>query len=306
MTTLLDGGHLREAVAALRLAGPDVPVPPGDADRPIFLLSAGWRSGSTLVQRLITSDPSVLMWGEPFGDHIPVHRLAQIVEPFDEHSAHLACSIERFEGRLSDQWIANLNPGVDALKAAHREFFVRLFGRPASERGFARWGCKWVRLTAGHACYLRWLFPSARFVFLVRHPLHAFRSYKGRRWYFARPDHQVRTLPQFMRHWNATADSFVSHGDSVGALLVRYEDVVGETEKTLRRLSAHLDVRIDPGVLDARIGSRKTADQAGLVDRALLRMYSGHACAALGYGLNGEVRPYEAVAGTATEDGRSA
>jgi hypothetical protein len=162
-----------------------------------------------------------------------------------------------------------------------------------------------VRLTAGHAHYLKWLFPSARFVFLVRHPLHAFRSYRGRRWYFARPAHQVRTLPQFLSHWNTTANSFVLHGESVGALLVRYEDLVGEKEETLRRLSAHLDVQIDPAVLDTRIGSRGTADRAGLIDRALLRVYSGRVCAALGYGLDGDVRRYEAVAGTATKDGRS-
>ena len=39
-----------------------------DQEQPIFLLSAGWRSGSTLLQRLIMSDPRVLIWGEPFDE----------------------------------------------------------------------------------------------------------------------------------------------------------------------------------------------------------------------------------------------
>ena len=34
---------------------------------PVFLFSAGWRSGSTLLQRLITHGGEVMMWGEPFG-----------------------------------------------------------------------------------------------------------------------------------------------------------------------------------------------------------------------------------------------
>lgn len=39
-----------------------------DEPAPIFLLSAGWRSGSTLLQRLIMSDARVLIWGEPYDE----------------------------------------------------------------------------------------------------------------------------------------------------------------------------------------------------------------------------------------------
>src|SRR6185312_12863121 len=39
---------------------------------PIFLLSAGWRSGSTLLQRMIMEkNHDILMWGEPF-DHASI------------------------------------------------------------------------------------------------------------------------------------------------------------------------------------------------------------------------------------------
>ena len=44
------------------------PAPKEDAAAPIFLLSAGWRSGSTLLQRLIMSDKHVLIWGEPYDE----------------------------------------------------------------------------------------------------------------------------------------------------------------------------------------------------------------------------------------------
>ena len=42
-----------------------IPDDGDDVDEPVFLFSAGWRSGSTLLQRLIMSDASIFVWGEP-------------------------------------------------------------------------------------------------------------------------------------------------------------------------------------------------------------------------------------------------
>src|SRR5262245_48832244 len=36
-------------------------------EKPIFILSAGWRSGSTLVQRCVMSGGEAMIWGEPYG-----------------------------------------------------------------------------------------------------------------------------------------------------------------------------------------------------------------------------------------------
>src|ERR1700759_2808533 len=38
-----------------------------ETEAPIFLLSTGWRAGSTLLQRILVTDPSLLLWGEPLG-----------------------------------------------------------------------------------------------------------------------------------------------------------------------------------------------------------------------------------------------
>ena len=35
--------------------------------QPVFVFSAGWRSGSTMLQRMIMeNNPELLIWGEPF------------------------------------------------------------------------------------------------------------------------------------------------------------------------------------------------------------------------------------------------
>jgi hypothetical protein len=52
---------------------------------------------------LIASDGQTLVWGEPFGDHLPIHRLAQMLDPFadPDHRSHNA--IGHFGGNLSGQ-----------------------------------------------------------------------------------------------------------------------------------------------------------------------------------------------------------
>ena len=42
--------------------------PMQEANKPVFVLASIWRSGSTLVQRLLSSDPEIIIWGEPYGD----------------------------------------------------------------------------------------------------------------------------------------------------------------------------------------------------------------------------------------------
>ena len=284
-----EGRSLPEAIRFLESRSEGAADEQVNREAPIFLLSAGWRAGSTLVQRLINSDPSVLMWGEPFEDFAIVHRLARSVELFWPEGAHLKHSIDHFEGSLSDEWIANLNPGLVPLRHAHREFFEQLLAAPARERGRPRWGCKWVRLTAGHAYYLRWIYPAARFVFLVRHPVHSLASYQGRRWFYVRPSMRVTHPWQFLDHWRRTASSFLAEHRALGAMLVRYEDIVS-SDDAVRHLSDYLDVQIDRGVLRNRIGASGGAKEpVGRVRRLLVARQVGNLCEQFGYEMSGAI-----------------
>ncbi|MEO0535490.1 MAG: hypothetical protein AAF215_16660 [Cyanobacteria bacterium P01_A01_bin.123] len=57
---------VQEAIKTIEVRYLDLKYDNSVADSPIFVFSAGWRSGSTLLQRLVMSDKSVVIWGELF------------------------------------------------------------------------------------------------------------------------------------------------------------------------------------------------------------------------------------------------
>jgi len=249
------GDTLPEAIRFLMEMG--IPADPISVQcaSPVFLLSAGWRSGSTLLQRLICSDESTLMWGEPFGDRLPISRMSASLRDFSKDDGHLKYSIENMDDKLSNEWIANLNPGIENLRSAHLAFFEKLFAEPAAAQGYSRWGIKWVRLTGFDAWYLKWLYPNAKLIFLVRHPLSAYRSYRGKRWYTVRPDHCVTGVISFLAHWRYLADSFFDQQEALDAKLIRYQDIKQDSAFQ-QELSEYLGVEIDTSLLIGKLGAR--------------------------------------------------
>jgi hypothetical protein len=228
-----------------------------DPEEPIFLLSAGWRSGSTLLQRLIMSDPRVLMWGEPYDECGMIQVLANTTQAF---RPGWPPTDYYYDGtppdKLSGEWIANLFPSPEDLRKSHRAFFDTMFAAPAQRAGAERWGIKEVRLGAGHCAYLRWLYPRARFIFLYRNPLEAYRSYcrYGRSWYDTFPGKPVFTPTAFGRHWKSLMEGFLSEATKLNALLIRYEDLAAGSAQ-LKEIEAYLNININRTVLKDKVGS---------------------------------------------------
>jgi hypothetical protein len=191
-------------------------------------------------------------------------------------------------GELADDWIANLFPATEDLRRGHRAFYEGTFGEPARRAGAARWGIKEVRLTAEHAHYLKWLFPNARFLLLYRNPLDAYQSYcrYGRSWYDTWPDKPVFTPTSFGHHWRALAEGYLREEKALGALIVRYEDLVAGKEELLREIERYLDLRLDRSVLGKKIGSSERGGRQAHVSRlekALLRRAVAPFAGELGY-----------------------
>jgi hypothetical protein len=193
------------------------------SERPVFVLAAGWRSGSTLLQRMLM--PECFVWGEPYGHACMLQSLADplrcITEDWPDEE-------DGVRGRQGDG-VTIRAPKVAALLEAHRAFFETLFAKPAREANADRWGFNEVRLSADYAHYLKLLYPNCKLLFQIRNPYDAYRSWAARRnagwkWYYRWPD-QPLTARLFGRLWTELAASFVDQADALGALVVRYEDL---------------------------------------------------------------------------------
>ena len=226
MGGLNDKLSIRDALGWMQQRWPNVAS--DSAATPVFIFSAGWRSGSTWLQRMLM--PSCFIWGEPYGHIGLIDTMADQIRGFSDTlpEPHFI-----FDGspakELSERFIANLYPSPEELLRAHLAYFQKLFVDPAKRCGPKQWGLKEVRLTADHAFYLKWLFPRARFIFLYRNPYDAYRSFAARRnigwnWYVRWPDHPI-SVSAFGSHWRSLLEGFMEHHQAVGGLMVRYEDI---------------------------------------------------------------------------------
>jgi hypothetical protein len=253
-------------------------------ERPLFLASVGWRTGSTLIQRILMTDPTMLVWGEPLG-HLamvsrmmrPLHGFTSTWPPSGHWLSHLV------EPDLTRDWVANMTPDAGHLKAACRAFLDRWLATPAYERGFRRWGMKEVRWGAEEVIFLRWLYPNSRFLLSVRHPVSVYRSLKRAGFLpgkvglvFEWPDDWVADLETFAHLWNRLALEWTAVARRLGVVRVRYEDLVGgltdlaalgrDLELVLNPEPA-LAVRAGEGFIDAEV-TREDRDRINAITLA--------------------------------------
>ena len=224
--------RLERALARLEAATREAQA--ASDDDPVFVCGLGWRSGSTLVQRALMTDPRLLVWGEPMDIVFYLERLTQPLLAVDEDwpaPDHWLSHRGRVD--LTRDWVATLSPDPGWLKAGYRGFFDQWLAAPARARGFARWGFKEVRCSGAHALVLRWLYPRCALILVARHPVMAYASLRNAgfdpatgggvvRW----PDWWITSAESFARLWNDLALSWWEVRDRLDVRWFRYEDLV--------------------------------------------------------------------------------
>jgi hypothetical protein len=277
--------RLRAAILVLSESG--LTLEKGSSESPIFLLAAGWRSGSTLLQRVLVTDPRVLLWGEPLGEMALATEMVTVL-----------CRLSSFEGlessakredafsTLATSWIATLCPPGGDLRLGLRAFFEQWLGQPARNRGFERWGLKEVRLGAPEAMLLHWLYPKAKFVFLSRNPYDCYRSLADSGWhhlYHTRPSVRVDSAAGLARHWNRIVLSWSELPSDFPCVRIKYEDLMSG-QFDFRKLESWLGVKINEALaLSASIGSTARRNHLGFFERWIISHEAAAGMRTLGY-----------------------
>lgn len=207
----------------------------GADGKPVFIFSAGWRSGSTLVQRLISSTGEVLVWGESGG---ALNCIAEAMERFEQmlgpgskryrfgYGGNGALQYETCrqpDSQIAHQWIASMNAPRSVILKSISTLFHQVYQVPAKERGFPRWGVKEVQCGIDTAKFLRDLYPQSKFVFFIRDPFACLRSIKKRDWMDMKGSREP--LRFYAEHWRRLVNEFLGAGFG---LVLKYESLVDD------------------------------------------------------------------------------
>lgn len=224
------------------------PELPGKAvasnERPIFVFGCGWRSGTTLLQRVLCSHPEIHLWGENHG--VLEHLL---------HAAETISGLQRvsrqhqsdYEKNGTDGWIAMMNPPQERFHCGLRKLLESYYCEATLQLGKTRWGFKEVRFGEHVAAFLRGLYPRACFIHLVRHPRDCLASARATRTVFLKRGLLADTgeAEGFLRHWAEVGKTFLSESQKPDVLRLRYEDVVAEPDDAIRQIAELVGVHAD-------------------------------------------------------------
>ncbi len=278
--------QLRESIAALQSS--DRNYEDSETESPIFLLATGWRSGSTLLQRILVTDPSVLLWGEPLGEMALISEMARMLARLSTFPQlkELCAADETIFSSLPTSWIATLYPPSEDFRRSFQSLLTRWLGEPARQRGFGRWGFKEVRLGASEAILLHWLYPKGKFVLLSRNPYDCYRSLADSGWhhlYYSRPNIRIDSAAGLARHWNHIALSWSELPTSFPAFRVKYEDLIGGGFD-FRKLESWLGIEIrEELALSVSVGNTARRRRAGWCERLIIFQEAAAGMRSLGY-----------------------
>jgi len=279
--------ELTRSISLLQACGFDSTMSETDEEAPIFVLSNGGRAGSTLLQRILITDPRVLLWGEPMGEMALVSRITEMMAHLEQPLKLLTWKnqVDANSNTLAQSWIATLYPSIAYFRAALRGIFDQWLGKSALDHGFVRWGFKEVRLGASEASLLHWLYPNAKFVITCRHPYDSYRSFVGNRWvyYYRYPEIRVDSAVAFAYHWNRLAMSWSDLPSDFPCFRMKYEDLVrGNVD--FRKLESWLGIEIKEKLaLSAPVGGSRQRGRITWYERRIIAREAKAGMRAMGY-----------------------
>lgn len=236
------------------------------------------RSGSTLLTRILNTCPDtyvlndlyILQQVDAFGcwDGFSDEDQANSIIAHIRHNVWFQSGIPAAErpeacARMNAEQLERALDAIDngPIRKTHWaetiEDTIRVAAKAAGKK---RWGWNTPQDYL-HMDRILAVWPSARFIFNMRHPFNTLRSYK----HYPTAKHRARYHPAaqsfaWRKAANAYRDAAARNPDHT--LLVRYEDITGATASELTRINQFLGSGIDPAIDLAALG-RNSSFTAG-------------------------------------------
>jgi hypothetical protein len=246
-------------------------------DDPVVVASLT-RCGSTLLQRMLSSHPDLVIWGEHFG---VLTQLRQAVATIDESGHALELGFAQRELLTADARAdGDLSPHVNPFDAARFRSHVRMFALGLFRDGLprrSRWGFKEVRYFEQDLEFLLTLFPETRVIVLVRRPQDQISSYVRAPWRTLPAEDDRERMSAIRTEVDAAARNWTTKYRQLQAfaerhpektLVVRYEDL-GIDPTLADRLFEHCGLDAPPADALAAVTGRRMSssdDSAGWSD----------------------------------------
>ncbi len=176
--------------------------------KPIFVVGS-MGSGTTLLRLMLDSHPNIMIAQET---GFLRSAMAQYYVPF---------------WKFGGEWLSRIGMTEAELDESCRAFYDDVFSKAAAKRGASRWGDK----TPYHVHHMELaarVFPDAQFIATVRHPGAVANSVGRFKWDWNKG----------IEHWTHSNQNMTDAGMTLGDRfhLIRYEDLVTDTEPVLREV----------------------------------------------------------------------
>jgi hypothetical protein len=250
-----------------------------DMERPVFVVGAP-RSGTTLMARILGGHPRIFMPGEThFFDDV-FSRRQELGEPSDpEGAARIHARLMSLYGRYNEpddqarvELLSGTGLSLEAMRDNCRSWddVLRWFlGVQAEWAGKTRFGNQAPRDLFNVPEVLEF-FPKARLVLMVRDPRDFLLSYAGK--WRAESGENARRLRRLYHpalaslQWRACmqrVEAVLERVPEAQRMAVRYEDLVGDPEETVRQVCRVVGEDFEPVMLQVSAYGSSDLDRAG-------------------------------------------
>ncbi len=244
--------------------------------KPILITSPTIRCGTTLLQRLLCSSSNALIYGEEIGKDLELQLqiFASRKMVYMHSRQRFASSLDRVMQGDTNDWIPDLMPDIDAYLAALREgSFAGLSycQQHAEKNGRELWGFKYPGWQPHLIRLLCDVISGTSVIYIFRELADCVRSAKA--WGEIRSEAETQ---QFCAQWAAHLMFIQQWQNSRSVLILRYEDLTKEPDRTIGELCNFLPFKgIKPGVLQHKInnmteGVDSRRDHHGYIEPATL------------------------------------